>query len=137
MLINKQNKNKYIYPKNMSNLENSNLWNFEAFQKYCLRNNIDYNKIIYEVEDIFIKTILSVREKLIKYIIKNSLKSSNFYHLIGFDIILDDNLKPYLLETNRKCGFRIDNDAERYYVYNIIADTLNRIFNNSNIHKYI
>ena len=28
---------------------------------------------------------------------------------------------------NRRCGFRDDNDAEKYYTYNIIADTLNII----------
>ena len=71
--------------------------------------------------------MISVREKIIKNIENNKLEASNFYHLIGFDIILDENLKPYLLETNRRCGFRADNDAERYYTYNIVADTLNII----------
>ena len=71
--------------------------------------------------------MLTVRAKLINSIEKTKLQCSNFYHLIGFDIILDENLKPYLLETNRRCGFRSDNDAEKYFTYNIIADTLNII----------
>ena len=69
--------------------------------------------------------MLTVRDKIIKDIQRTKLECSNFYHLIGFDIILDENLKPYLLETNRRCGIRSDNDAEKYYTYNIIADTLN------------
>ena len=127
IFINRQNKDKYIYPQNISNIEDSNLWNFETFGKYCENNNIDFNKIYSEVSDIFIKMILTVREKLINEIDKNNLKYSNFYHLIGFDIILDNNLKPYLLEANRRCSFRDDNDAEKYYSYNILADTLNII----------
>jgi hypothetical protein len=127
IFINRQNKDKYIYPQNISNIEDSNLWNFETFQKYCENNNIDFNKIYSEVSDIFIKMILTVREKLIKEIDNNNLKYSNFYHIIGFDIILDNNLKPYLLEANRRCSFRDDNDAEKYYSYNILADTLNII----------
>lgn len=133
--INIKNKNKFIYPKNLSNLEDSNLWNLETFQKYCERNNINYTKISNDVEDIFIKTILSVREKIIKGVDNYKLKYSNFYHLIGFDIILDENLKPYLLEMNRKCAFRSDNDAEKYFTSNLIADTLNIVGIKSQILK--
>ena len=125
IFINMKNKNSYKYPINISNIEESNLWNFETFQKYCENNDINYNKIFSEVGDIFIKTMLSVRGKLIENIKKYKLNYSNFYHLIGFDIIFDENLKPYLLETNRRCSFRYDNVAEKSYVYNIIADTLN------------
>ena len=127
LFINKKNKKKFIYPKNMKNMEDSNLWNLDTFQKYCSRNNINYEKLYSEVGDIFIKMMITVREKIIDNIEKTNLQYSNFYHLIGFDIILDENLKPYLLETNRRCGFRNDNDAEKYYTYNIIADTLNII----------
>ena len=127
LFINKKNKKKFIYPKNMKNMEDSNLWNLDTFQKYCARNNINYEKLYSEVGDIFIKMMITVREKIIDNIEKTNLQYSNFYHLIGFDIILDENLKPYLLETNRRCGFRNDNDAEKYYTYNIIADTLNII----------
>ena len=127
LFINKKNKKQFIYPKNMKNMEDSNLWNLDTFQKYCARNNINYEKLYSEVGDIFIKMMITVREKIIDNIEKTNLQYSNFYHLIGFDIILDENLKPYLLETNRRCGFRNDNDAEKYYTYNIIADTLNII----------
>ena len=65
---------------------------------------------------------------------------TNFYHLIGFDILLDNNLKPYLLEANRRGSMRDDNAAEIDYTHNIIVDTLNIIglrpinksFNNKN-----
>ena len=71
--------------------------------------------------------ILTVRKKIINDITRKKLDSSNFYHLIGFDIILDNNLKPYLLEANRRCSFRDNNNAEKYYTYNIVVDTLNII----------
>ena len=127
LFINKKNKEKFIYPKSIENIEDSNLWNLNTFQKYCARNNISYEKLYSEVGDIFVKMMITVREKIIENIEKTKLQYSNFYHLIGFDIILDENLKPYLLETNRRCGFRNDNDAEKYYTYNIVADTLNII----------
>jgi hypothetical protein len=127
LYLNKRNKKKFIYPKNMANIEESNLWNLEAFEKYCLRNGLNYNKMMEDIGDIFIKLIFSVRKKIINEINNYKLKSSNFYHLIGFDILFDENLKPYLLEANRLCGLRGDNDAEKYYTHNIIADTINLV----------
>ena len=89
-----------------------------------------------DIGDIFIKMIFSVRKKIIDDIKYYKLSSSNFYHLIGIDILFDENLKPFLLEANRRCGFRDDNDAEKYYTHNIIADTINlvgiRIINKEN-----
>ena len=127
LYLNKKNKKKFIYPQNISNIEDSHLWNFKALQKYYLRNGIDFNKIFEDIKDIFIKMIFSVREKIIKNIEVYNLSVSNFYHLIGFDIILDENLKPYLLEVNRKTGFRDNNDAEKNFTFNIIIDTINLV----------
>lgn len=63
-----------------------------------MRKNINFDKIYSEVSDIFIKLIISVKDKLINEILQNILENTNFYHLIGFDIILDENLRLYLLE---------------------------------------
>ena len=46
LFINQKNKKKFIYPKNMKDMEESNLWNLETFQKYCARNNINYLKLV-------------------------------------------------------------------------------------------
>ena len=138
--INMYNKKKFIYPKNITNIEDSHLWNLETLKNYFLKNGINYDKIYEEVKDIFIKMIFSVRKKIIKNIKEYKLANSNFYHLIGFDIILDENLKPYLLEANRKAGFRDDNDAEKNFTHNLIIDTINLVglknIQKNNIRKY-
>jgi hypothetical protein len=123
------NKNniKYIYPKKHKDIERSNLWNLSILKNYYLKNNLNYNMVFEEVKDIFIKMVFSVRKKLIEKIININLSFTNFYHLIGFDIILDNNLKPYLLEANRRGSMRDDNAAEIEYTHNIIVDTLNII----------
>ena len=127
LYVNIKNKKRFIYPQNNSNIEDSNLWNLKVFQNYLLKIGINYNTIYDKVKDIFIKMIFSVRKKLIKTIDNYKLSNSNFYHLIGFDIILDENLKPYLLEANRYTGLRDDNDAEKNFTFNLIIDTINLV----------
>lgn len=124
MHINIKNK-KFIYPQNNSNIEDSHFWNLETLRKYFTKNNINYDKVFDQIKDIFIKMMFSVRQKIIKSIEEYGLSNSNFYHLIGLDIILDENLKPYLLEANRKPGFRDDNDAEKDFTFNLLIDTIN------------
>ena len=49
LFINKKNKNKFIYPKNLLDIEKSNLWNLETFHGCCEKHNLDYDKIYSEV----------------------------------------------------------------------------------------
>ena len=58
--------------------------------------------------------VFSIRKKLIEINEKNNLKNSNFYQLVGFDILLDNNLKPILLDVNEYCALHRDNAAEKY-----------------------
>ena len=138
--VNKQNMAKYKYPLKDSEIETSNLWNLEIFEKYCKSKGINYNILYNDVIDIFIKMVFSIRKKLISYIDNNNLHFSNFYHMIGIDIIVDENLKPYLLEANRRSSLRDDNSAEKKYTHNLIADTLNiigiKVRKNNMRHKY-
>jgi hypothetical protein len=117
---------KYKYPKTEEEIKDSNLWNFSILKEYFSKNGLNYEKLYEEIKYIFIKMIFSIRKKLIENIEKNNLKNSNFYQLIGFDILLDNNLKPILLDANPYCALHSDNAAEKY-IYNLIIDTLNLI----------
>lgn len=117
---------KYKYPKTKEEIKDSNLWNLSILKEYFSKNGLDYEKLYEEIKDIFIKMVFSIRKKLIENIEKNNLKNSNFYQLIGFDILLDNNLKPILLDANEYCALHSDNAAE-YYIYNLMIDTLNLI----------
>ena len=117
---------KYKYPKTEEEINDSDLWNLSILKEYFSKNGLDYEKLYEEIKDIFIKMVFSIRKKLIENIEKNNLKNSNFYQLIGFDILLDNNLKPMLLDANPYCALHGDNAAEKY-IYNLIIDTLNLV----------
>lgn len=46
------------------------------------------------------------------------------FEILGFDIMLDHKLNPYLLEINYTPSFTADTPLDRYIKKNLIADTL-------------
>ena len=45
------------------------------------------------------------------------------FEILGFDIILDKDCKPYLLEVNHAPSFATDSPLDYEVKYNLIADT--------------
>ena len=46
------------------------------------------------------------------------------FELFGFDILLDENYKPWLLEVNHAPSFEADTPLDHQIKYNLILDTL-------------
>ena len=75
-------------------------WTLHAFWRILRQKGIDTNRIWEEIKSIALKTIISA-ESCINTCIKNNLKFRECAHeLFGFDIILDADYKPWLLEVN-------------------------------------
>lgn len=86
---------------------------------------IDDNLIFSKIEDIINKTIISV-----EHIINNAVdmfvpyKSGNCFELFGFDILIDQELKAWLLEVNLTPALSCDSPLDQKVKSNCIADLL-------------
>uniref|UniRef100_T1G5C5 Tubulin--tyrosine ligase-like protein 9 n=1 Tax=Helobdella robusta TaxID=6412 RepID=T1G5C5_HELRO len=90
----------------------------------------DVKKLISEIDDIIIKTIISICSVLkrnhISLFLRHTISSACF-EILGFDILLDKDLKPFLLEVNHSPSFAMDTPLDREIKEGLIFDTLRMI----------
>ena len=85
----------------------------------------DADKIFSHIEDVIIKTIISV-----EHVINNAVdmfvpyKNTNCFELFGFDILIDNDLKAWLLEVNLTPALSCDSPLDQKVKSNCIADLL-------------
>lgn len=61
---------------------------------------MDVEKIKRDMQDIVVKTLLSVEAQIYEMSRANVSNRYSCYELFGFDVLLDSSFKPWLLEVN-------------------------------------
>ena len=121
--------------------QNCSVWSFLNFERYCKKNDINYNEIINQMEDIIIKTFISLSNDIIKECKLKSLKDRNMFQLFTFDFLIDDNLKTYLIDVDKNPKLDSKHLVPIYIYDHIFSDILNIVgiipFNHSDINHNI
>ena len=85
----------------------------------------DDKKLWAKIDDIIVKTIISV-----EHIINNAcdmfvpFKNSNCFELFGFDVLIDQELEPWLLEVNLTPALSCDSPLDQKVKANCVSDLL-------------
>ena len=75
-------------------------WSLSAFLKHLKANNIDTTQLMQSIEDVIVKSIISVEFSVNSACKMFVLHRNNCFELYGFDILVDSDLKPWLIEVN-------------------------------------
>ncbi|KAM9532612.1 tubulin polyglutamylase TTLL13 isoform 2-T2 [Guaruba guarouba] len=122
--INKRNEN-FVQHDTMGSkrkLSTLNAWMTE--------NSYNTTKLWEDVEDIIIKTLISAHPVLkhnYQSCFPNHTSGCACFEILGFDILLDRKLKPWLLEVNHSPSFSTDSHLDREVKDALLCDTINLI----------
>lgn len=92
----------------------------------------DDNKLWADIEQIVVKTLLSVQPALTHYqrsCQPNDIAGNMCFEILGFDIMLDEKLKPQLIEINHAPSFNTDSNLDYVIKKNMLEDTLGMLYN--------
>ena len=99
-----------------------------ALQNHLENLGVNCQPIWEKSYDLIIKTLLAVEPHLQS---GNSKKGQqqrhNCFELFGFDILLDTNFKPHLLEVNFSPSLSGDSPLDYHIKSNLLVDTLNLV----------
>ena len=88
-------------------------WSITALRKRLKLMGHDDVLLFKKIEDCIIKTIVSV-----EHVISNATdmfcpaKSANCFELLGFDVLIDSELEPWLLEVNLSPALSCDSPLD-------------------------
>jgi len=100
-------------------------WSLTAFCSHLASVGIDMDLLWSRIYDIAIKTVLSGEAAMLGGIRKQGLHRNNCFQLYGFDILVDSDLKPWLIEVNLSPSLATDSPLDMTIKANLIADVLN------------
>ncbi|XP_075063914.1 tubulin polyglutamylase TTLL13 isoform X2 [Mixophyes fleayi] len=101
-----------------------------TLRSWLQNNHYDTSKLWEDIEDAVIKTLLSAHPILkhnYRTCFPNHIAGSACFEILGFDIILDKKLKPWILEVNHSPSFTTDSRLDREVKDALLCDTLNLI----------
>ncbi|KAK2192198.1 hypothetical protein NP493_37g10048 [Ridgeia piscesae] len=99
--------------------EKGSKWSMQQLRRYMsAKHGVDAVAVCFsQMDDIFIKSLQSVQKVMIN--------DKHCYELYGYDILLDDSLKPWLIEVNASPSLTASSKEDYDLKYGLLEDVLN------------
>jgi len=102
-------------------------WSFMALRRYFSQIGIDYDGIFEKIKDIIIKTLISAEPLMLNSLNRSPEHKNNCFELYGYDILLDSDLRPWLMEVNVCPSLNSSSPIDRKIKTTLMCDIMNLI----------
>ncbi|XP_072555361.1 tubulin polyglutamylase TTLL5 isoform X4 [Paramormyrops kingsleyae] len=99
-----------------------NKWSMSAMLRYLKQEGKDTTSLMAHVEDLVIKAVLSAELQIATACKAFVPHRTNCFELYGFDVLIDSNLKPWLLEVNLSPSLACDAPLDLKIKASMISD---------------
>jgi hypothetical protein len=80
-----------------------------------------------KIYDVIIKSIISAEDKIQAGLSKHCTNKTNCFEILGFDVLIDSELKPWLLEANLSPSLSSDSPLDFKIKSNLVTEAFNII----------
>ena len=103
-------------------------WTLTQLKSHLVtHHNIEFAPLWAKIKDIIIKTVISIENTVNSAVEMYVPHRGNCFELLGFDILLDEQLNAWLLEVNLSPSLRCDAEVDVEVKGQLIADLLTLI----------
>lgn len=101
-------------------------WSLTALWKYLEREEgVDVPKLQTRIKDILVKTLIAGEHSIVSK--TNAAGRPSCFELFGFDVLLDEVLKPWLIEVNVACSLASSSPLDRRIKHFMMTDLLHLV----------
>merc|ERR1712051_782653 len=87
-----------------------------------------YRRMKEGIDDLLVKTLI-VAQPHLSHIYKTGqpedVENSLCFQILGFDVLIDEDCKPWLIEVNQSPSFKADSALDRRIKEKLVADSIN------------
>lgn len=99
-------------------------WTFSALLRHLKSQGNDTTSLMQAIEDVIIKSIFACSQSIVSACKMFVPNQNNCFELYGFDILIDNTLRPWLLEVNLSPSLGIDTPLDTRVKSAMLTDLL-------------
>eukprot|EP00658_Telonema_sp_P-2_P048568 TRINITY_DN3693_c0_g7_i3.p1 TRINITY_DN3693_c0_g7~~TRINITY_DN3693_c0_g7_i3.p1 ORF type:complete len:208 (-),score=54.81 TRINITY_DN3693_c0_g7_i3:139-762(-) len=100
-------------------------WSLSAFREHLASCGIDDKLLFDRINDLVVRTLLSVEPSVRSACAMYQTHHACCFELLGFDILVQDNLRPWLIEVNLSPSLACGQPIDRKIKSTMLADLFN------------
>eukprot|EP00438_Fugacium_kawagutii_P017088 Skav213883 [mRNA] locus=scaffold2374:203580:205046:- [translate_table: standard] len=127
-----KNSNTFVENSDMRADNVGHKWSLSALNKHLRCVGVDVNLMWVRIMDLIVKTLLSVEPAIGSRTKQLTGSRENCFELYGFDVLVDSDLKPWLLEVNLSPSMQAESPLDWQIKSSLLADTFNLVGIHSN-----
>jgi tubulin polyglutamylase TTLL5 len=104
--------------------DHGNKWSLAALRRCLARNGVDVEQVFARIDALVVRTLIAVEPSVTAACRRYCPHRNCAFELFGFDVLLDDQLKPWLLEVNLSPSLAADTPLDLKVKTRMLSDLL-------------
>lgn len=101
-------------------------WSLQALGRHLEQVGVDMNLLWSRIYDVILKSLICV-DSQIQAGLKKMTHKNNCFELLGYDVLIDSDLKPWLMEVNLSPSLATESPLDLKIKSQLFIDTMNLI----------